>query len=88
MAEWRDVTSWTRSDDEEARKTPRTWEWPLWNGRLVVTRNRFLAADEWKLAFNPWGVDLGTTRGTADEAKSVAVSRLRSWLTVMLGGLP
>jgi len=96
MAEWRDVTSWTRSDDAEARKTPRSWALGLKQGQveLVMTQHIGLPGRPWAVMLFPWPwdhtrhIELGTTHGTADEAKAAAVSALRSWLTNMLGGLP
>lgn len=58
------------------------------NGLLEIEPDGTQIDPTWSIFLYPGFVKLGTTRGTADEAKAAAVAALRSWLTDMLGDLP
>lgn len=47
---WKDVTSWSRGDSDETRKTPRTYEARAASFRLTVSRHIHLDAADWMLS--------------------------------------
>lgn len=46
---WKDVTSWSKDDTAEDRKTPKTWAIESDGLRVVVTRHRDYDASTWVL---------------------------------------
>lgn len=77
---WEDATSWSRHDNAEARKTPRTWQAQAGVFRLIVTRHIDLPSDCWRLRCD--GVcQIDTAPGvSATHAKLLLVEAVRKAL--------
>jgi hypothetical protein len=85
---WEDVTSWSRRDDEKARKTPLTWQADVGPLRLVVTRHMHLAPTDWLIRCDGLNINSdigGNVSAAAAQAKLVALveRQLRDALKVL-----
>lgn len=79
---WTDTTSYSRDSED---REPRTWELQVHSFRMVVTRHIDFPG-RWLWACEPFQQQVWPDM-PADEAKEVAVERLRSLLTGALAQL-
>lgn len=87
--EWVDATSWCKSDTDEDRKTPRTWELRIGVLRLVVTRHRMCEPNEWLLRCYHEVCTETIERGdvSAEVAQAALLKRVRRRLELQIADL-
>jgi hypothetical protein len=74
MAEWKDTSSYSRSDTD---RTPRTWRMTLKRLSFVVTRHRDYAPDEWVFRCHELGLEAKLKSKGQEEAKQEALRIMR-----------
>lgn len=84
MPEWKDVTSYSRSETD---RTPRTFELRAGVFCITVTRHIHFDPAAWVLTCPPLFDTREISRGTADEAKGTAIEFVRSALSGALAEL-
>jgi hypothetical protein len=79
--QWKDITSWSKSDDAEARKTPRTWVLQLGRLELIVTRHILLPADKWLLRCHALRIEITSAPNASHQmAKATIIQRVKAEL--------
>ena len=82
---WRDVTSWRKSDDVEARKTPRTLEASCGALRLTVTRSINYGPQDWICGVHPNVIgEFVVHKGDLEFAQQELIRRIKQMLKTHL----
>lgn len=72
--EWKDASSWSKSDHAEVRATPKTWSAIFGDLRVTVTRHIAYPPDIWILQCHDIGLPESCLLAvTADQAKAEAI---------------
>jgi len=81
---WKDTSSFSLGDKV---RTPTTFTLIVSGLRVVVTRHIHAEPDEWLLHCEPWFHGVVVSKGSADEAKAVALEAVRKKLQETLAAL-
>lgn len=82
---WKDTSSFSQGDKV---RTPTTFTLLASGLKVVVTRHIHAEPDEWLLCCEPWFHGVVVSKGSADEAKAVALKAVRKKLLETLAALP
>ena len=86
MVEWKDTSSWSKSDSEETRLVPKSWTINFNEFRLVVHRHIDYDKDEWLVTCYPGLFRQSVLKNKEiDLAKIEAILLLKTLLNKAIG---